>query len=247
MEFLCYFDVNWDLSQNDVLFVSLLDKYFDKYVCGREISKSDVRHYQLYLIGTQKSYTNFSQKVVKTWTLSGKAAKGGRRQYGKVKDIIGTMDSCTSYCLKDGNYKTKGFLDSYILERANASFQKEDSEIEKYDQFIEKCRLYLKNIDNHIYYPDLESLWIQPEDKITILENFSLIYFDLFKKLMPRFKLDKILMDTGLMSHRDYVHKIAKSWIYDEYENKPGGKIVRVIHCENCESKRPVYEENYKL
>jgi len=247
---LCYFDVNWDISQNDIKFISLLDKYFDKYVCGRETSQSGHRHYQCYLISSDvKSYTNFRQKVVKEWNLSGKALKGERRQYGKVKDIVGTIDSCTSYCLKEGNYITKGFDEDYIIERYAGSFVK-ITEKTKYEKFLDKCKIYLKEYQvlEQSYIPDISDWYLQPEDRLTILEHFSVIYFKIYDSLIPRFKIDRILLDTQLMTHREYMNKMARTWIYDDKEyDKPGGKVIKVIHCDNCESKRTITEnENIK-
>lgn len=64
----CYFDIRWDISQNDTEFCALLDKYFSKYVCGRELSiKDKIHHYQLFVDCSSNIFANFKAKVIKKW------------------------------------------------------------------------------------------------------------------------------------------------------------------------------------
>ncbi len=121
-----YFDFHWDTSDNAIV-TALLDKHFERYVVGHEISKSGVHHLQCWTLGYgSNSYTNFMQKVKKLYGLNGRATKNNRKQYGRIKGVVKDTDMLISYCLKEKRgYWSKGLEQKYLDERLEASYTKE--------------------------------------------------------------------------------------------------------------------------
>lgn len=135
-----YVDISWNDPSHNTLFTDLMDEYFARYAVGKEKSQKTKReHYQVFAIGLKStSYNSFIAKLKKEFPhLVGKAQKGKRRNYGRIKDKIKDPENMISYVLKDGNFFTKDYDENYIAERYDASYQKpDDSEINKYERFV---------------------------------------------------------------------------------------------------------------
>ena len=142
METSFYLDLDYNDASNNDTFHALLDKYFDKYVCGKELSKSNVKHYQVwcYNESDDNAYDNFIAKAKKRWSLQGRATKDHRKEYGKIRGIIKDTDNMISYCVKDHNYTYKGLDPDYMKEREDLSYQKEDSEVHREDRIVQFLR-----------------------------------------------------------------------------------------------------------
>lgn len=218
----CYFDIRWDLSQNDTTFRNILDKYFTKYVCGREISKSGVHHYQLFTDSSDNTFANFKAIVKKKFNLRGQTkTKGVRRQYGQIKEPIQDPPNMISYCLKDGNYIYKGYTDDYIKERYALSYQKVDKN-DKYEEFIKKMLEYINNSDYGFK---------SRTEKILLTTKCSQTWKEVYDSYIPKYKTTQILLDLGIIGHEDYARNIFSSYI--EKDNPPNDP-TRVLYCENC-------------
>ncbi len=135
-----YVDISWNDPSHNTLFISLMDEYFARYAVGKEkSSKTKREHYQVFATGIKStSYNSFIAKLKKEFPhLVGKAQKGKRRNYGRIKDKIKDPENMLSYVLKDGNFVTKDYDENYIAERYDASYQKpDDTEINKYQRFV---------------------------------------------------------------------------------------------------------------
>lgn len=135
-----YVDISWNDPSHNTLFFDLMDEYFARYAVGKEKSQKTKReHYQVFATGLKStSYNSFIAKLKKEFPhLVGKAQKGKRRNYGRIKDKIKDPENMLSYVLKDGNFVTKDYDEDYIAERYDASYQKpDDSEINKYERFV---------------------------------------------------------------------------------------------------------------
>lgn len=218
----CYFDIRWDLSQNDIIFRGILDKYFNKYVCGREISNSGIHHYQLFTDSSKNVFANFKAKVIKKFALIGiTKTKGVRRQYGQIKEPIQNPPNMISYCLKDGNYIYKGYSEEYIQERYACSYEKVDKN-DKYDKFINKMQEYIDNC-NYGFKSRTE--------KLLLTTKCSQVWKEIYDSYIPKYKSTQILLDLGILGHEDYARNIFSSYI--EKDNPPNDP-TRILYCENC-------------
>jgi len=217
-----YFDIRWDQSQNDTDFQALLNKYFAKYVCGREITKNGILHYQLYADCSKNIFANFKAKVIKDWNLVGQTkTKGLRRQYGQIKDVIKSPDNMISYCLKDGNYTYKGYTKEYIDERYAQSYEKVDKN-DKYDKFIKIMKDYMEKSPY---------VFNSRNEKLILTAKASQIYHELYDSYIPKYKAQTILLDLGIMTHMDYARSIFSQYID---KDNPPIEPTHVIHCDNC-------------
>lgn len=217
-----YFDIRWDNPKNDTDFQALLEKYFAKYACGREISPSGILHYQLYADCSKNVFANFKAKVVKDWNLVGVTkTKGVRRQYGQIKGVIRTPDNMISYCVKDGNYTYKGYTKEYIDERYAQSYQKKDDN-KKYEKFIQIMKDYME---------DSPYVFNSRNEKLILTAKASQIYHELYDSYIPKYKAQTILLDLGIMSHMDYARSIFSQYID---KDNPPIEPTHVLFCNNC-------------
>lgn len=235
-----YYDVDYSVKDNDDYFRKQLDKYFTQYVCGRETSKSGIKHYQVYATeGSKNSYINFKQKVVKHFKLSGQTKeKGKRRQYGRAKALVKNQDSMISYCLKEKDYFWKGYDDDYIKARADASYEKVTTE-DLYEKFIKLCgdTLGINEGGCNIH------MYSNYETRIFAFTLISQTYFDIYDKVLPRFKTTKILMDLGILGHEEYAKSIFGPYLKPPSDIERSVKI-RTYSCDNCNlTKNEVFEK----
>lgn len=164
-----YFDADYSNKEIDATVVCLFEEYFDYYAVGRETSKSGIKHYQAFICyKTLAKYNAFIAKIKKEYGLKGRAKKGGRRQYGKVKDKLNNPENGLVYCLKQKNWFCKGFKEEYLEEMEKLSYndptstkdkmkelKEELMEIIKYDKTkgqreisVELVKLYYKKYDS---------------------------------------------------------------------------------------------------
>lgn len=122
----CYFNYpHLQLLQ----FQSILDKFSVKYIIGLEHSTEKKKpHFQCIIYWDidrpRKNYwLCFKDSIFRSLgKLSGK-----NNEFGKVDKKIRDQTRLCSYCLKEGNYFTKGFKKSQIKELYNASFIRGDA------------------------------------------------------------------------------------------------------------------------
>lgn len=217
-----YFDIRWDISQNDTQFCSLLDKYFNKFVCGREVSPKGIHHYQLFTDSSGNAFANFKAKVIKQFNLKGQTkTKGVRRQYGQIKDAIKDEDNMISYCLKDGNYIYKGYLEAYILDRYANSYIKVDK-LDKYEKFLKKMHEWIDRTGFSFH---------SRNEKLLLTSNIVTTYKEIYDSYVPKFKAQTILLDLGILSHQDYAKNLFSGYINND---NPPNDPTSVIYCEKC-------------
>jgi len=210
METSFYLDLDHSDPSNNSEFNSLLDQYFTKYVCGKEISQSNVKHYQVwcYHDSDKNAYANFIQRAKKRWSLQGRATKNTRKEYGKIRGVIRDTDNMISYCVKDHDYTFKGFEEDYIRDREISSFQKEDSEIQKYRNFLQLCGKLTKLPSTFAPGPH--------ECYSHRLNNAKIIctqWYCVYQRVIPKTMIDKALFDLGLQSHEDIARERFRSYL----------------------------------
>ena len=200
METTFYTDFDWADPAKSEYFDGLLDQYFTKFARGFEYSKvKNVKHAQVWCYhDTDKTaYEKFIAKLIKQWKLKGRATKETRKQYGKVRGIIRDTDNCISYCIKDKIIHCKGLTDDYIQQRLDASYEKEDSNQDKYKLLIK--RLKDKSLSSTSY-----------NERLELCTEISKEWFSIYQTVIPKTMTDKILLSLGLISHED----IAKVRFY---------------------------------
>lgn len=198
-----YFDYQHTNSSpsDDQELILLFDKYFTKYVVGKEISKSGVKHLQCWALGsTKSSYTNFIQKIVKLLNLIGRATKGKRKQYGRIKGVIKDTDNMISYCLKENRgYWSKGLETEYLEERLASSFTHEVTPKEKFAQFI----LDARDAIYHTIEPDsFEHPHMTHQRLLEQCTIISQVYEKTYENIIPKTAVDKTLLALGLIDHK---------------------------------------------
>ncbi len=211
METSFYLDLDYNDASNNDTFHALLDKYFDKYVCGKELSKSNVKHYQVwcYNESDDNAYDNFIAKAKKRWSLQGRATKDHRKEYGKIRGIIKDTDNMISYCVKDHNYTYKGLDPDYMKEREDLSYQKEDSEVDKYQQFLTLAK---KETTRHpdTFDPSPQEKYYHRLKNCTILSS---LWYKIYDKVIPKTSVDKVLLQLDLITHEDIAHDRFRSYL----------------------------------
>lgn len=202
-----YVDLDFDDPSKNVQFQDLLDSYFDKFVCGKEVSKSGVQHYQCWVFHKKdtNAYTNFIAKCKKQFHLQGRATKLKRKQYGKIRGVIRDTDNMISYCLKEHDYTYKGLDDEYITFRESESYEKEDSNNDKFKHFTTRCKE-----DLPFHMPD------DPDVGPVIgyqqrLENATIIskcWYEVYDTVIPRTMVSKVLLVLGLTTHEELAKQL---------------------------------------
>jgi len=207
-----YFDFHWDTSDNAIL-ISLLDKHFEKYVVGHEISKSEVKHLQCWTLGYgSNSYTNFMQKVKKLYGLNGRATKDKRKQYGRIKGVVKNTDTLISYCLKEKRgYWSKGLDQDYLEQRIEESYTKEQSKQERFQQFITETSFAIAHLTHAI--DPMETNFQKHHREVEICAIISKCYFQTYDNVIPNTLVDKALLLLGLQTHEDLAKQKFRNFI----------------------------------
>ncbi len=207
-----YFDFHWDTSDNAIV-TALLDKHFERYVVGHEISKSGVHHLQCWTLGYgSNSYTNFMQKVKKLYGLNGRATKNNRKQYGRIKGVVKDTDMLISYCLKEKRgYWSKGLEQKYLDERLEASYTKELNKQQRFDKFITDTKFAIANLTHTI--DPMETTFQKHHREVEICTIISKMYFKAYDNVIPNTQVEKTLLLLGLQTHEDLAKQKFRSFI----------------------------------
>lgn len=195
-----YVDVNYNTE--DEYMIEMFNKYFEAYTIGRELSKKEkVPHYQVLAFQQDKScYTNFIQRVKTKYKLVGRAVKGGRKQYGKIKKELQNIENAMIYTLKDKNYLNKWFDIKYVEGMAEQSYVKEDKK-DKLDEVVKAAATFWDT-----EFPDTT-------DRCKLVTFIIDLYFKKFDRLIVQRTLYLILYKAKIMSSNEYASMIAKRWM----------------------------------
>jgi len=193
---LFYVDFPWKLADNEERVIALLKQYFHKGVAGLEVSESGVEHVQCYCEGSPAKYASFVAKWKKLYEditgkkPTGRAGAGGRRNYGRTKNVKREPKYGVAYCLKDKNYRFWGFEETFISRCEAISYKRQiTSARSKRASMIDKCK-------------ELRDLYLN--DKVTFVEQIGENHLKLFDNPLTRNTLTRYLILSGLKSHRDH-------------------------------------------
>lgn len=211
METSFYVDLDFEDPSKNVTFHDLLEQYFDKYACGKEVSKSNTKHYQVWIYSEKpQAYNNFIAICKKRFNLNGRATKNNRKQYGRIKGVIKDTDNMISYCVKEHNYTYKGLDEQYIKEREEASFQQDDDPRDKFEKFIDECGIAIASEQNEMFAP---THYEQYQQRVRIATIISEVWYQHYETIIPRTSVPKVLYRLGLLTHE----QIAKSQMFFQY------------------------------
>ncbi len=207
--FAFYLDVTWSQKRLEVR--DMLDYYFDKYVVGFEKSKVDnVEHIHVLTETDSGQYHAFIAKAKKTWKLRGRATKGNRKQYGKVK-VIKDFNNMFSYTIKSGDYHYKGYDPDYVLKRFNTSYQPKQLK-DKFTSMVEKIKPYADSYRQQIAEPDAD----YTESRFALVENIIQLHSEEYNSILGTPMLKRYLHAVGLYTSRQIAKHIAYFWVHDD-------------------------------
>jgi len=195
---LFYVDFPWKQHQDRIL--PIMKQYFHKGVVGLEVSESGVEHCQCYCEGPPAKYNTFIAKWKATYQAltgnkpTGRAGKGGRRNYGRTKNIKREPKYGVAYCLKDKNYRFWGFEETFISRCEAISYKRQiTSARSKRASMIDKCK-------------ELRDLYLN--DKISFVEQIGENHLKLFDNPITRNTLTRYLILSGIKTHRDHAMEL---------------------------------------
>lgn len=189
-----YFDADHTDTEIDATVVCLFEEYFEYYAVGRETSKSGIKHYQAFICYKNLTkYNAFIAKIKKKWGLHGRAEKGGRRQYGKVKDKLNNPTNGLVYTLKEKNYFYKGFKHQYLAELEKLSFNDPTSPKDK-----------MKELKNEL----LEIIqYDRTKGQRELAVELVKLYYKKFDSLPAKTTIIKVLYDLNVLTAELYVEQ----------------------------------------
>ena len=205
------FYIDWDWKEKGEL-DGLFKNYFTRFVTGYEISKEkQVKHIQCFTIGPPTRYRAFIAKYKADYKKAhgkepvGRAPKGGRKNYGKVREIKKSHINCIAYCIKDGEYSHYNIDKATMMEAENTTYQ-----IDSIDK--------RKNII-HNFLQQNKHLWKESaENKFEIMVKITKLHFEAFGYGIKKATLDKYLLSSGLVSYRVYTQQFKNlCYQYEEY------------------------------
>lgn len=215
------FYVDWDWSDweekenacsTNSEIVNLYQKYFTKAFIGFEVSKEgNVKHLQSYVEGSKLQYNSFIAKYKRLYEKKhgvppmGRATKGKRKNYGRVKQIRTDEMNCISYCAKDQKYYYWGIEDSLVQDAVAMSYKKETAK--------DKRQLVI-NVFKQVFKNGYSSWSDVPyEEKINCIECVYKTHFEAFGTVCSVKQIEVYQIQSGLKNFR------RKAELYVEFEN----------------------------
>ncbi len=212
-----YADVPWDVcgiggvSGEDNI-EGLLRFYFDKYVVGYEISKNDkVPHIHVVAYGTAKQYNAYIAQIKKLYDLKGRATKGSRKQYGKVRDIK-DLDNMISYTVKSGHYHSEGYDADYIQQRASVAYEKPTFK-SKFDVVKEQISALHQRLRGDNTKFGLEDARASRKE---IVEKAIQLHYEHFGTVLSTPTLKRYLYAANILDSGEIAEDIGRFYIFSD-------------------------------
>lgn len=187
-----YVDYPYEKPMEDYL--EVIQAYFPAGIVGYEISGEGVKHLQCYCIGTKAKYNAFIGQWKRDYEAktgvkpTGRANKGVRRNYGKVKHLKKDSKYAIAYCMKDMNYVWWN-LDETLIEECKKITYKPEKETDKFQEMV-------------LFAKDIKDLW--RDNKIAYLGKLVKQHYSLYKTALSKRTLDKYLLVSGTVTEEQY-------------------------------------------
>lgn len=206
-----YLDVNWSEHKDHIIF--LLEQYFDKYVVGFETTKDKVPHIHVLAETIPSQYQAFIAQAKRLYDLRGRATKGTRKQYGKVK-IIKNLDNMVSYTIKSGNFHYRGYDQDYIQYRLDNSYEKNTLK-DKFQKIVEELTPHA-----HLYSARVsEDLNYITDERTSLVSHIIDMHHKEYKTILGTPMLKRYLYALGLYTTTDIAKSIGNFWINEHLFN----------------------------
>lgn len=155
------------LSSSSYL-IDTLNEYFpSRYLICHEHPLGGYSHYHFLVDFTEKQYNTYIKRIREKFNLRGKAFKGHRKQYGRIRKIE-DLEKLKAYMLKDhieGHYWCENYTPEDIQSYIDASFKKDAAtelchKVNKYViSNISNCTDNYKEIKHINVHPGGETQW----------------------------------------------------------------------------------------
>lgn len=176
-------------------YLETLKKYFTAGIVGYEITKEGVKHLQCYCIATPNKYNSFIGQWKRDYKArtgrepTGRAKKGERRNYGRVKGLKKDPKYAMAYCMKDGVYYTWN-LDEDLVKEASKITYKPEKERDKFEKMMD-------------FMKDNQVIW-KHNDKLDFISIVVKEHLKIYGTPLQKRMLDKYLLSSGVVSYLDY-------------------------------------------
>jgi len=195
-----YADVPW--VSNELNVKKLLDDYFDYYVVGFEKTKdSNIEHIHVVTRCEPCQYNAFIAFIKKKYDLKGRAVKGKRKQYGKIRDIR-SEQQLISYSIKSGHYVYVGYDKDFILICSNASYEKLSFK-NKFKKIVDILNGEFRITGDN-----------DPKSRQFIVERAIELHYDHFGTVLSTGPLKKYLYAAKIISSGEIAHEIGRFFIF---------------------------------
>lgn len=191
-----FIDYPWE-SKGD--YMDTIKHYFTAGVVGYETTDKGHKHLQCFCIGPKIKYQSLIEKWKKDYQSktgnkpSGKATKGVRRQYGKVKELKRQPMYGIAYSMKDNEWISWG-IEPHVLEVAKGMSYKNNSWRSKLDRFYK--------------YAEQERETYYTEGKTVYVAKLIDYYYELREQLPPPNVITKTLYKVKIYTSTDLVNKL---------------------------------------
>lgn len=189
-----YVDYPWDEKED---YLGKLKKYFTAGIVGYEISAEGIKHLQCYCIGTPNNYNSFVAQWKRDYKEKtgkspvGRAKKGERRNYGRVKHLKKDVKYAMAYCMKDKLYTTWN-LDETVVKAASEITYKPEKVQDKWEQMMQVCK-------------DNKQQWLNGH-KLEFIAILVKKHLEVYGTAVQKRAIDKYLLASEVVSPMDYVN-----------------------------------------
>jgi len=195
-----YADIPW-LNKEKPL-KQLLDDYFDYYVVGFEKTKdTKIEHIHVVTRCDPCQYNAFIAFIKNKYGLKGRAQKGKRKQYGKIRDIR-SEQQLISYSIKSGHYVFVGYSSDFIQECSNASYEK-----------VSYKNTFKKIVDILNAELKITGIWTQ-ESRQFIVKRAIELHYEHFHTVLSAGPLKKYLYAAKIIDSGEIANEIGRSFIF---------------------------------
>lgn len=198
------FYVDWPWPEHKQEIQDMIVPYFHSGVVGYELSTNKVPHLQCHVEGTQAKYNSFIAKWKKRYhdrvgqMPVGRATKGLRRNYGKVKEIKKEPKYGIAYCMKDENYHFWGYKQSLIDVCKSISYKRcTSTQRQKLDEVLRWCQDHREQFDSE-----------NKTERFTFYVGLGEIHRKLFNNPLTRTGISRYLVTSGIQSDYQYMENL---------------------------------------
>ncbi len=197
-----YADIPW--KSNEQMVKKLLNDYFAYFVVGfEETEDKKVPHIHVVTRCDPCQYNAFIAFIKKKYDLKGRATKGSRKQYGKIRDIKDEQQLIT-YSIKSGHYYSQGYDKDWIQECSKASYEKVSFKT-KFKKIVD-----LLNVESRLH--GIYTI----ESRQLLVQKAIELHYEYFGTVLSAGPLRKYLYAAKIIDSGEIANEIGRSFIFRE-------------------------------